>query len=37
MFNVSNQTNMSHFRKLEAVGRASKTQLQVDENFKKIT
>ena len=28
---------MSNFQKLEAVGRGSDTQLQVDENFKKIT
>ena len=28
---------MNNFRRLEVVGRGSKSQLQVDENLKKIT
>ena len=33
----SNQTNMSNFQPLEVVGRGSETQLQVGENFNKLT
>ena len=30
-------TNVSNFHPLEDVGRGSETQLQVDENFNKVT